>query len=102
VADSPASGTFAADGERWTFSGELTFYGAMTVLDAASSLPLPRSGEIDLSGLAHADSAALAVLLALRRRAAAEGSNPIRFVGVPPMLDSLARVYGIEDLIFAR
>jgi phospholipid transport system transporter-binding protein len=90
---------FAADGDRWTFRGVLTFDDAMTVLDATSSLPLPTSGVVDLSGLAHADSAALAVLLALRRRAAAEGSNPLRFTGVPAMLDSLARVYGIEDLI---
>ncbi|MCC6196848.1 MAG: STAS domain-containing protein [Burkholderiales bacterium] len=73
----------------------------MAVLDAAASLPLPRSGVVDLSGLAHADSAALAVLLALRRRASAERNAALRFVGVPPMLDSLARVYGIEALIVA-
>ena len=90
---------FAADGDRWTFRGVLIFDDAMAVLDAAVSLPLPKSGVVDLSGLAHADSAALAVLLALRRRATAEGSNPLRFVGVPAMLESLARVYGIEDLI---
>ena len=50
-----------------------------------------------MAGRVHADSAALAVLLALKRRAAVEGHR-LTFVAFPPMLDSLARVYGIEDL----
>jgi phospholipid transport system transporter-binding protein len=63
-------------------------------------LPLPPSGIVDLAGVVHADSAALAVLLALRRRAIAEGRS-ITFASVPPMLDSLARVYGIEEFLTA-
>jgi phospholipid transport system transporter-binding protein len=94
-----ASG-FAAAGDRWTFTGALTFDQAMPVLEAAGALPLPASGVVDLSGVAHADSAALAVLLALRRRAAAE-SLRLTFASVPPMLDSLARVYGIEEILAA-
>ena len=91
----PAVGAFAVAGERWTFSGTLTFDDATAVLDAAASLPLPRSGVVDMGGLVHGDSAALAVLLALVRRANAEG-RPISFVAMPPLLESLARVYGIE------
>ena len=53
-----------------------------------------------MSGLAHADSAALAVMLALNRRAAGEGRR-IVFAAMPAMLASLARVYGVEDQ-FAR
>ena len=90
---------FSVDGDRWTFMGVLTFDDAMPVLDASAALQLPRSGVVDMGGLVHADSAALAVLLALRRRAADEGHTPLKFVAVPAMLDSLARVYGIEDLI---
>jgi len=93
-----AAGVFAAADDRWTFSGVLTFDDATAALDGADALPLPGSGVVDLSGLAHADSAALAVLLALKRRAASEG-RPIAFTGVPPLLDSLARVYGLEDQI---
>jgi len=89
---------FAVDGDRWSFEGALSFDDATRVLAAASTLPLPASGVVDLSGVAHADSAALAVLLALRRRATAEGKR-LTFVSVPPMLDSLARVYGIEDIL---
>jgi phospholipid transport system transporter-binding protein len=94
------SGAFSSADDRWTFAGELTFDDATSVLAAASALPLPASGIVDLSGLAHADSAALAVLLALRRRAAAEGRRVV-FASVPAVLDSLARVYGIEDMLAA-
>jgi len=94
-------GAFAVAGDRWQFAGTLTFDDAAVILAAADALPLPASGVIDLSGLAHADSAALAVLLALRRRAAAEG-RAIAFAGMPPIVESLARVYGIEDLFVAQ
>ena len=94
----PTSGAFAAAGDRWTFSGALTFDDATAVLEPPSALPLPASGVVDMAGLAHADSAALAVLLALRRRATAEGASRCPSSALPPMLDSLARVYGIEDL----
>jgi phospholipid transport system transporter-binding protein len=89
---------FAADGDRWTFEGQLTFDEATRVLEASSALPLPASGVVDLAGVAHADSAALAVLLALRRRANADGRR-LTFASVPPMLDSLARVYDLEEIL---
>jgi phospholipid transport system transporter-binding protein len=92
-----ASGAFAVAGERWLFSGALTFDDATAVLGHAAEMPLPASGVVDMAGLVHADSAALAVLLALKRRAAAEGKR-LSFATFPPMLESLARVYGIEDL----
>ena len=92
-----ASGAFAVRRGRWRFEGTLTFDDATAVLEQAAALPLPASGVVDMAGLVHADSAALAVLLALKRRAAAE-KHPLSFAAFPPMLDSLARVYGIEDL----
>lgn len=89
----------AADGgARWTYAGALTFANAEAVLDSTGSLPLPSSGVADLSGLEHADSAALAVLLALRRRAAAEGQT-LAFASVPDSIVSLARVYGIDTIV---
>lgn len=97
-ADAAATGAFAAAGDRWAFSGVLTFDDAPAVLAGMASLPLPASGVVDLAGLEHADSAALAVLLALKRRAAEERTS-VSFAGVPPLLESLARVYGLEDQI---
>ena len=99
-AEAGAGGAFSAVGDRWQFEGTLTFDDATAVLKRADALPLPASGVVDMAGLTHADSAALAVLLELKRRAAAEGHR-LSFAPFPPMLESLARVYGIEDL-FAR
>jgi phospholipid transport system transporter-binding protein len=90
-------GAFAVDGDRWRFTGALTFDDATAVLEAAKALPLPASGRVDMSGLAHADSAGLAVLLELMRRAKGEGRT-LGFEGMPPVLTSLARVYGMEGM----
>jgi phospholipid transport system transporter-binding protein len=96
-AEVASGGGFSAAGDRWRFDGALTFDDATAVLEQAAALPLPASGVVDMAGLMHADSAALAVLLELKRRAAAEGKR-LSFAAFPPMLESLARVYGIEDL----
>lgn len=98
--DALRAGGFTAveDGARWTCAGAITLENAGPVLDAARALPLPRRGIVDLSGLVHADSAALAVLLALRRRAFGEGGD-LSFSSAPPLLASLARVYGVDALI---
>jgi phospholipid transport system transporter-binding protein len=90
-------GAFEVAGDHWLFSGALTLDDATAVLEHAAELPLPESGIVDMAELVHADSAALAVLLELKRRAAAEGKR-LSFAAFPPMLESLARVYGIEDL----
>jgi phospholipid transport system transporter-binding protein len=96
------AGEFTAvdDGARWKFSGALTMDAAAQALDAAHRLPLPSTGVIDFSGLLQADSAALAVMLALKRRASAQG-RPIMFAGLPGSLLSLAVVYGVEELLAA-
>jgi len=66
-----AAGAFAAadGGARWKFHGALTMDGAAAALEAADALPLPSTGVVDFSGLLQADSAALAVIIALKRRA---------------------------------
>jgi len=50
--------------------------------------------------LVAAIMAAVAVLLALKRRAADEG-RPLRFVGIPAALASLADLYGVEEILGA-
>lgn len=90
--------TAAADHSHWSFEGALTFDNAGAVLEASESLDLPKSGRIDLSGARHVDSAALAVLFALQRRAKAHRRKLV-FEGIPPGLASLARVYGVETLL---
>jgi phospholipid transport system transporter-binding protein len=78
----------------------LTFDDAAAVFEASQALPLPAAGVVDLTGLAHADSTALAVMLALKRRAAVEGVA-LKFAAIPPRLHALAQVYGVEELLTA-
>ena len=96
----PATGAFEAseDGREWSYRGALTFDNAAAVREAANAMPLPKSGRVDLAGLEHADSAALAVMFALKRRARAE-RHRIAFERMPAMLAALARVYGVEDFL---
>jgi phospholipid transport system transporter-binding protein len=100
--EADAGGSFAADadGARWTYAGALTFAQAGSALEAAQALPLPTSGTVDCSGIGAVDSAAVAVLLALKRRAAAE-SCTLEFLGVPAALAALADLYGVGEMLAA-
>ena len=93
---------FAPDheGASWTYSGSLTFANAGSVHAAAAALRLPSEGEVDLDDLGEFDSSAVAVLVALLRRAAEEG-KPLRFVHAPPALAALAEVYDVEAILRA-
>jgi phospholipid transport system transporter-binding protein len=93
---------FAPDheGAHWSYSGSLTFANAGSVLAAAAGLRLPDEGEVDLDDLGEFDSSAVAVLVALLRRAAEEG-KPLRFLHVPPALAALAEVYDVEAIVGA-
>jgi phospholipid transport system transporter-binding protein len=97
-ASSAHEGGFVAGDTQWTFAGSLLFADAAAVFAAAQALPLPASGIVDLAGLEQADSAALAVMLALKRRAAASGVR-LQFASIPQGLATLASVYGVEELL---
>ena len=56
------------------------------------------AGEVDLSDMVSVDSSAVAVLLALSRRAQEEG-KPLVFTKVPGALQALADLYSVEDLL---
>ena len=63
--------------------------------------PLLARGEIrvlDVAGARNADSAALALLFACRRRAAAHG-RALRISALPEALTALARLYGVDALL---
>ena len=93
---------FAPDEESkvWVYAGSLTFANAGSVLAAAKALSLPTGGDVDLDELDGIDSSAVAVLLALARRAAEE-ARPLRFVRVPAAVAALAEVYGVEWILGA-
>ena len=86
--------------DRWVLSGPLTMDSVAALLDASTSLALPPAGVVDLEHIDRVDSAGVSMLLAWKRRAAAEG-KPIRFASVPRSMTSLAELYGVEDLLTA-
>jgi len=94
------AGGFLADssGARWTYAGALTFAEAAAALSSASALPLPRDGVVDCGGIGAFDSAAVAVMLSLRRRASDEG-KPLAFAGLPARLEALATLYDVEEML---
>jgi phospholipid transport system transporter-binding protein len=88
---------FAA-GDRWILAGVLNMDTAASVLEASAAAELPASGIVSLARVDGVDSAAVAVLLAWRRRAVAEGKT-LSFSDVPETLSALAELYDVEDLI---
>ena len=90
--------TCTADGARWIVTGALTFANAGPALAAARALPLPATGVVECGGVAAVDSAAVALLLAVKRRAAAQGVRLV-FTGVPVALATLASLYDVEEML---
>jgi phospholipid transport system transporter-binding protein len=88
----------ADDAAVWHLQGRITFDNVTAVCAAFADRPLPTRAIVDLSGLAHADSSALALLLALLRRGARE-RTPLAIVAMPAALAAMARVYGIDELL---
>jgi phospholipid transport system transporter-binding protein len=89
-----------SSGARWTYEGSLTFAEAGPVVAAANELALPTAGTVDCSGIRGFDSAAVAVLLSLQRRATA-GGHALTFPGIPEGLAALAELYGVEEILAA-
>ncbi|HVF65002.1 MAG TPA: STAS domain-containing protein [Casimicrobiaceae bacterium] len=94
----PARFDVTGDPPRWIVRGALTFEHAAEALEAAQGIELPASGRVDLSQAGPVDSSALALIFALQRRARAE-QRALAFDGLPEELTSLARVYGVENLL---
>ncbi|MGE7137191.1 STAS domain-containing protein [Luteibacter sp. NPDC031894] len=87
--------------ETLAVSGALTFATASDVLDAGrAELDRGRQVALDLSGVAQADSAGLATVLALLAHARGKGTA-LSVVGAPAGLLALARVSGVDSLLIS-
>jgi phospholipid transport system transporter-binding protein len=79
----------------------LTFNNAKTVLEAGLRAIADGQTTVDFSGLTAVDSAAVAVLLAWRRCAQADGAT-LSFTNMPQNLRSLISLYDVEGLLGAN
>ncbi|WNV03484.1 STAS domain-containing protein [Candidatus Methylospira mobilis] len=83
--------------------GDLTFETANSVLERTSGLLGATSGAkgmitLDLSGIKHADSAGLALMLEWRKQSSAV-KRVVLFLNVPQQLQAIARVAGVDAII---
>jgi phospholipid transport system transporter-binding protein len=89
-------------GEVLALTGALSFETLPAVLaqseEYATRANLPDCLTIDFAGITAVDSSAVALLLEWRRQALSRARR-LEFVNLPPNLLSLARLYGVEELI---
>jgi phospholipid transport system transporter-binding protein len=78
----------------------LTMSDANSALEQGCAAIAAGESQIDLSQLVGADSSAVAAMLAWQRAAQSKGKS-IAFLGASASLKSLAKLYGVEDLLFA-
>ena len=86
------------EGGRCTLSGPVTIRNAAALLEEGSGLFKGEAVTLDLSGVTEVDSAAVSLLLEWRR-AAQRRNGHIAFVNLPGNLQSLAKLYGVTDLL---
>jgi len=88
------------EGERLLVSGPVTLANVATELASGSAAIRSGARSVDLAGVTELDSSLLAMLLAWMREAKI-AQRPIQFENLPEGLLTLARLYGVVELIRA-
>ncbi|MFC1748355.1 lipid asymmetry maintenance protein MlaB [Pseudomonadota bacterium] len=96
-----SSARLEASGQgKASLSGELTFESVPSLVAAIE--PLLDSAtvlELNLSGVSRSDSAGVALLVSWERKVRSKAAS-ISYTGVPEQLLGLARVSGVEQILF--
>jgi len=85
---------------RIVLSGPLTLANVAQVLEEGRRHLAEGAATVDLAEVSELDSSALALLLAWLREAKAAGRS-IVFANLPESLQTIARLYGVQDLLAA-
>jgi phospholipid transport system transporter-binding protein len=84
---------------RYRVSGELSFATVTELLLQSRSLFAGESSiEVDLSGVTHADSAGLSLLIEWLRQARLQGKQ-LRYLALPVQLNALASISEVDGLL---
>lgn len=86
------------DGTRVCLSGDLILAHTSRLLREGKAAIESGARSIDLGGAQQLDSSALSLLLGLQRHAQVSGVS-LSLIAVPESLQSLARLYGVAELI---
>lgn len=83
---------------RCTLQGPINIGNVVSVLAEGNGLFTASRVTVDLAQVTEVDSSAVSLLLEWRREAARNGRS-IRFLNLPDNLKSLAKLYGVTELL---
>ncbi len=86
------------DGDRMVVGGALTLASVAAVLREGSAVIGQGVRTVDLAEVGELDSSALALLLAWMREAK-KHNRELQFANLPQGLTTIARLYGVADLL---
>lgn len=86
------------DGGRCTVRGPITIDTVVPLLAEGNGLFTTTPAMVDLAAVTEVDSSALSLLLEWRREADRNGRS-IRYLNLPANLKSLAKLYGVTELL---
>lgn len=87
--------------DQCTLKGAITLENATTLREEGLRRFTAPETTLDLAGVTEVDSTALSLLFEWRRAALA-ANRRIRYVNLPENLSSLARLYGVTELVAAE
>lgn len=83
---------------QWQLSGDLTIEKIPAIIDLISKQKLDKKTTIDFSKVTSVDTSTLSLIFELQRQAKKTQSQFV-FKNLPKNLNSLAKLYGVEDLV---
>ena len=86
---------------RCTVRGPINVANVITLLAEGKDRFTAPAVSVDLAGVTEVDSTAVSLLLEWRREAARHGCR-IEFLNLPGNLTSLAKLYGVTELLSGR
>jgi phospholipid transport system transporter-binding protein len=86
------------DKNQWQLSGDLTIEEIPTIIDLINKQKLEKKTTIDFSKVASVDTSTLSLIFELQRQVKKTQSQFV-FKNLPKNLNSLAKLYGVEDLV---
>lgn len=86
---------------RCTLKGAVNLENALVLREEGLRLFVDPEVTLDLAGVTEVDSAAVSLLFEWRRAALA-ANRTIRYVNLPDNLTSLAKLYGVTELVAAE
>ena len=86
------------DKNQWQLSGDLTIEKIPAIIDLINKQKLDKKTTIDFSKVTSIDTSTLSLIFELQRQSKKTQSQFI-FRNLPKNLNSLAKLYGVEDLV---